>query len=88
MCISYPEAAWYHYDDETCDYGCMAVEYFYWGLTTLLGAQSERCDAIENEWELCTSAELQGTDRALHELLTDANYGLPTVLPTGTYPRD
>jgi len=52
---TYPPEAWFHYDDETCSRKCMAVEYFYWGLTTLLGAQADqnRCDRISGEWELC-----------------------------------
>ena len=30
----------YHYDDETCDYPCLFVEYTYWAFTTLLGGQT------------------------------------------------
>ena len=29
----YPGGAWYTYDDQTCDYGCMAGEYIYWAMT-------------------------------------------------------
>jgi len=40
----YPAGSWFTYEDETCDRECNAVEYFYWGLTSLLGAQADRCD--------------------------------------------
>ena len=33
----YPDEAWYHYDDETCGYECMAIEYMYWGFGTFMG---------------------------------------------------
>jgi hypothetical protein len=83
----YPAGAWYHYDDRTCDYRCMATEYFYWGLTTLLGGQSSpgRCAEISAEWEVCTPNDLAVRDGDLHDLLTDQQYHLPTVLPDGDY---
>ncbi len=31
---SYPENAWFTYDDKTCDYACMISEYHYWALTS------------------------------------------------------
>ncbi len=83
----YPEEAWYHYDDRTCDYRCMAVEYFYWALTTLLGAQDlpQRCAEIRVEWEPCTAEALEMVDPAIYALLTDPQYRLPTRLPDGRY---
>ena len=64
---TYPEESWYHYDDRTCDYYCMMVEYIYWGITSWLGAQDfpGRCEEIDREWELCTMdclRELEGVD--------------------------
>jgi hypothetical protein len=84
---TYPAGAWYHYDDATCDYGCMAVEYLYWGLTSKLGAQSApgRCGEIYGEWELCTTAAFEATDTALDALLSDPAYKLPTTAPDGIY---
>ena len=29
---SYPASAWYTYNDSTCTYTCMAVEYIYWAI--------------------------------------------------------
>ena len=51
---AYPENSWYHYYDKSCDYSCMITEYFYWSLTSLLGAQINRYDEISEEWELNT----------------------------------
>ena len=82
---SYPDSAWYSYDDESCDYACMATEYFYWGMTSVLGAQSGRLSEIQEEWRLNTPALMQSTDTALYNLLTDSQYKLPTVLPDGSY---
>ncbi|MEM7202297.1 MAG: hypothetical protein AAF628_18650 [Planctomycetota bacterium] len=83
----YPETAWYHYDDPTCDYECQAAEYFYWALTTLLGGQdyAGRAEQIAIEWEASTPAELRTRDPAVVTLLTDPAYRLPSVLPDGRY---
>ena len=87
---SYPDAAWYHYDDPTCDYECQVAEYFYWTLTSILGAQDYpgRCDEIAVEWELCTRDLVQNGDVSGFELLTNPTYKLPTVLPDGSYRSD
>jgi hypothetical protein len=84
---TYPTAAWYHYDDVTCDYSCMIAEYVYWSLTTLLGAQdyTGRCAEISNEWELCTIVDFQNMDTIMNNLLINPNYLLATALPDGNY---
>lgn len=83
----YPEGAWYTYDDQTCDYGCMAAEYIYWGLTSLLGAQDfpGRLERIDNEWRLNTPELFEQGDPDLFALLTSPDHALPTRLPTGNY---
>ena len=84
---SYPTSAWYTFYDETADYSTQASEYFYWGLTSILGAQSfpGRYDEIKSEWKLNTSEKVQETDSKLYNLLTDSKYSLPTILPDGNY---
>lgn len=86
----YPEAAWYHYDDETCNYECMATEYFYWGLTSLMGLQDygDRCEKIEIEWEPCTAEQFSNTDLLLHDLFTDPQFVFPLRIPDGQYCAD
>lgn len=84
---SYPSDAWYTYDDSTCDYSCMATEYIYWAMTSILGAQENRLDEIRQEWKLNTLEKVQSQDPAVYQLLTDPQYGFPTVLPDGTYMR-
>lgn len=84
---SYPNAAWYTYDDETCNYSCMVTEYVYWSLTSILGAQAgdERLAEISEEWQLNTSEKVQNQDIAVYQLLTNAEYGLAAILPDGDY---
>lgn len=86
----YPDSSWYHYDDETCDYFCQITEYFYWALTSLLGAQNygDRCNDIADEWELCTPEELESNDIMVSTLLANPEFILPTVLPDGNYCPD
>lgn len=84
---TYPTEAWYHYDDATCDYSCMNTEYIYWALTSMLGAQENRLEEIEHEWELNTRNLVETTDVAVFNLLTNPEYKFPTILPDGTYKR-
>ena len=83
----YPAEAWYHYTDETCDYGCMVTEYIYWALTSMLGTQDfpGRREALEVEWELNTREQVRAGDTAVYELLTDPQYKFPTKAPDGDY---
>ena len=82
---NYPEGAWYTYDDTTCDYECQGSEYIYWVMSSILGAQENRLNEIDNEWRLNTTALVQSNDPTAYALLTDPQYKFPTVLPDGTY---
>lgn len=83
----YPEEAWYHYDDSTCDYGCMAMEYLYWGIVTNMDilSDSQTCFGIANEWEPCTPELFESTDTLMFNLITDAVNMLPQLAPDGNY---
>ena len=81
----YPNDAWYTYTDTTCSYDCMVTEYTYWAITSVLGAQSNRCDAIADEWSLCTESQVESQDNAVYRLLGDPSFALPTRIPKGDY---
>ncbi len=83
----YPAGAWYTYLDLTCNYACMISEYFYWALTTIMGAQSDaqRCRDISREWAACTTEQLKSKDPDIYDLLTNPRYALPVILPDGSY---
>jgi len=86
---SYPANAWYTYDDYTCDYACMATEYFYWALTSILGAQYVNDNGVcwaNVEWRPCTLDAVRETDTKVYELLYSSKQSvLPTTIPDGTY---
>lgn len=83
---TYPAEAWYSYDDKTCGYSdCQTIEYLYWAMSSVLGAQKNRLNEIEDEWKLNTTDLVKNKDVAIYELLTDPIYKLPTKLPDGTY---
>ena len=63
----------------------MITEYFYWTMTSILGAQEDRGGEISREWELHTKELVMEKDPDIYALLTDPQYKLPTVLPDGNY---
>ena len=86
----YPEEAWYHYDDWTCDYECMAIEYFYWCEVSYMCIldDPQTCNGIDNEWELCTPELFEATDMIMYGIINDLAYLLPQSAPDGNYCPD
>ena len=84
---TYPDEAWYHYDDTTCDYQCMAIEYLYWAQVSNMGIldDPQTCSGIANEWEPCSRALLESMDALMFALITDSQYKLPQLAPDGRY---
>mgnify|MGYP003746779679 CR=1 FL=1 len=84
---NYPEAAWYHYDDWTCDYECMAIEYIYWAQVSNMGIldDAQTASGISNEWEPYNASLLQSMDVLMYALITDPTYKLPLLAPDGNY---
>ena len=84
---SYPDEAWYHYDDWTCEYDCMAMEYLYWCIVTYMGilSDAQTCAGISNEWEPCTPELFEATDTLMLNLVNDTENMLPQLAPDGNY---
>ena len=83
----YPASAWYHYDDNTCDYECMAIEYIYWAQVSNMGIldDPQTASGIANEWEPYNATLLQSMDTLMYALITDEQYKLPQIAPDGNY---
>jgi len=83
----YPASAWYHYDDWTCDYECMMIEYMYWALVSNMGIldDAQTASGIANEWEAYNTTLLQSMDTLMYALITDTQYKLPQLAPDGNY---
>ena len=83
----YPASAWYHYDDQTCDYECMMIEYMYWALVSNMGIldDPQTASGIANEWEPYSASLLQSMDSLIYVLITDPQYKLPQIAPNGNY---
>ena len=84
---SYPDEAWYHYDDWTCEYDCMAMEYLYWCIVTYMGilSDAQTCAGISNEWEPCTPELFESTDTLMFNLVNDTENMVPQLAPDGNY---
>jgi len=83
----YPASAWYHYDDWTCNYECMMIEYKYWALVSNMGILDnvQTAQGIANEWEPYNATLLQSMDVLMYALITDPQYKLPQLAPDGNY---
>jgi hypothetical protein len=83
----YPPSAWYHYDDWTCDYECMMIEYMYWAIVSYMGVldDAQTAQGISNEWEPYNATLLQSMDFLMYNLITNPQYKLPLSSPDGNY---
>ena len=81
----YPDDAYYTYYDYACWYDCQITEYFYWGMTSVLGGLQApgRLKEIKDEWRLNTAEKLAEHDPGLFDLFSNGQFALSTVLPDG-----
>ena len=89
---TYPNCSgMYHYAAESCDYKCLAVEYTFWAVTSLMGGQAPplapegRCESIGLEWQLCTPAMVELHDPVFTALVRTPALRLPSRHPDGRY---
>ena len=90
----YPSAAWYTYVDESCWYGCQAVEYMWWGYAVWSGMgdkfdKEEGFKEYKDEFKLMKKKAFISKDKGLAKLMSDsekgASYRLPTKIADGVY---
>lgn len=83
----YPLSSWYHYDDFTCDYECMAIEYMYWAIVSNMGILNDPQTAfgISDEWELYSPFLFESIDTLTFNIITDPQFYIPQLAPDGNY---
>ncbi len=83
----YPENAWFTNKDPSFDYETQLSRYFYWALTSKLGAQdySDRFEEIKDEWQLNTANLVFSEDPQVTEILSNPEFSVPNILPDGNY---
>ena len=88
----YPSGAWFHSIDTGCSYSCQVNQYIWWGASTLMGLNENRCSTISGEWghqdftnQLCYKTGLYARDLALYDLLTNSDYRFPMFSGSGNY---
>jgi len=65
----------------------MAMEYLYWCIVSDMGIlnDTQTCNGIDNEWELCSPAMFESTDLVMFAIVNDPQYKLPQIAPDGNY---
>ena len=85
----YPDSAWYTYYDKTCEYGCQAIEYIWWGYCAFSGVCNGRSGTshFEDEFKYLTKAQFVEKDSKLSKLFLESgtSYTLPTKYVDGIY---
>ena len=46
---------------------------------------TQTCNGINNEWELCTPELFESTDDVMYTIITNPQYKLPQLAPNGNY---
>lgn len=84
---SYPANAWCHYDDWTCYYECMMIEYMYWAIVSYMGIldDPQTAQGISDEWKPYNKTLLENIDSLVYALITNSQYKLPLLAPDGNY---
>ena len=79
--------AWYFYSDSSADYKTMQTEYMYWSVSSKFGMHDSTAGRTKTDSEWCpnTKAELLAQDPTIYNLIDNATYAFPTVLPDASY---
>jgi len=79
--------AWWFYDEADADYKTMQTEYMYSAVTSKFGMHDSNAGRTKADSEWCpnTKAELLAQDPTIYNLIDNATYAFPTVLPDACY---